>query len=98
MENNLRNSFIKKLRGKGIEDIGDIEFMLPKYKQFDDYLNAVIANTFNSNNGKKWKKFFKGLSVLRYKVSHHSAKLSKGEQDQIKLAKFQNVKFQKIHF
>ena len=50
MENNLRNSFIKKLRGQGIEDIGDIEFMLPKYKQFDDYLNAVIANTFNSNN------------------------------------------------
>ena len=98
MKNNLRDSYIKKLSAKGLNDLSDIEFLLPKHKQFDDYLNAVIKNTFNTKNGKKWKKFFKGLSVLRNKVSHHSAKLSKGEKEQIKLANFQNVRFSKESF
>lgn len=53
----------------------------PKFPQFDDYLNAVIkSKAVNKKQTSTWRKFFRGFSLLRNKVSHESTTLNVSEK------------------
>ncbi len=54
--------------------------LLPKYPQFNDYLESIFKFKELSKEVKSnWRKFFNGFSLLRNKVSHESSVLTQNE-------------------
>ena len=53
----------------------------PKFPQFDDYLNAVLQfKEVEKKQASSWRKYFRGFSLLRNKVSHESTTLNVDEK------------------